>query len=96
MNLDFLKNVELKQEVKKTVVRTSVDKLPVNADLRLFKNGKIYPSAEFAAAYRLDFVPSLVDPLSGATTVQGNGLDIFSSDSWGMYLLRLYQRIALR
>lgn len=88
MNLDFLSNVTLDPVAKKAAPkRTSVPSLPESADLRVFPNGKVYPSKAFAEKFALEFVPKVNVANEGAEPileVQGNGLDIFSTLSWGM------------
>ena len=88
MNLDFLKNVKL-EAVAKTAktAKVPVVKLPTEADLRVFANGKVYPSTGFAAQHELQFVPKVqVGENAGEPVMEivGNGLDIFSSLDWGM------------
>lgn len=85
-NLDFLSNVTL-ETVKVEAKKVVIDKLPIVGDLRVFANGKVYPSAEFAEANNLDFGPRLNVAPEGAEEqleVSGNGLDIFKSVDWGM------------
>ena len=89
MNLDFLKNVKL-EPVAKTAAKSkkvTVVKLPIEADLRVFANGKCYPSKDFATKAQLQFQPKINVAPEGAEPqfeVVGNGLDIFSSIDWGM------------
>jgi hypothetical protein len=88
MNLDFLKNVKL-EPVAKTATKTKavVVKLPETADLRVFANGKAYPSKAFAEKAQLQFMPKVNVAPEGAEPqfdVVGNGLDIFSTLDWGM------------
>jgi hypothetical protein len=95
MDLGFLKDVKL-EVVKKaaSVTRTTTPKLPVDADLRVFGSGRVYPSAAFAEEYKLEFLPK--ETLEGAdapTVVVGNGLDIFSSKKWGMIMGKLPQEL---
>lgn len=89
MNLDFLKSVEVKAAEKKA--RTSngptLVKKPVEgASLRLFRNGRIYPSDAFREKHALDFFPleEFIQPGTDTTKtmVRGNGLDFFTSDDW--------------
>jgi len=86
MDLSFLQDVEL-EAVKKVAAksRTSTPKLPTDADLRVFSNGRVYPSAKFVEAHNLEFKPKeVLDGGSEPTVVVGNGLEIFSSKDWGM------------
>jgi len=77
MNLDFLNNIELTPVAKAAPVRSTVSKNPESADLRLYKNGKVYPSQTLVATENLQYA-------NKGSEVPGNGLDIFSSDDWGM------------
>lgn len=95
MNLDFLTNVKVEAVAKDAPKgRTSVPKLPETADIRVFANGRVYPSKAFAASYDLEFqIKGMrtveVGDGAEATSVQvqdvvlGCGLDIFSSEKWG-------------
>jgi hypothetical protein len=89
MNFDFLNNITLEAvETKKTTKKIIVKLPPNNVDLRVFANGKIYPSEAFAKKYELDFSPRVTvtaDDGSTKTIVQGCGLDIFKSEDWHMW-----------
>jgi len=79
MDLSFLKDVKLEAIKTATAkVRTIVPKLPVEADLRLFANGTVFPSEAFATEFDLEFRTKSND------VVLGNGLDIIPSTKWGM------------
>jgi hypothetical protein len=89
MDLSFLSNVEVQApEKKERKGRTSINTVPAEgADIRVFGNGKMYPSQAFADKHALEFVPKETVEVEGKdpkTVVVGNGLDIFSSSSWGM------------
>lgn len=92
MDLSFLSNVKL-EVVKPAGInkREAAPKLPTDADLRVFANGKVFPSEAFAAKYDLEFQPRI----QGGTlekptyTTPGNGLDVFSSKKWGMIMGQL-------
>lgn len=79
MSLDFLKNISLQSNavVKTPIARTKSNtaKTPTNADLRVFRNGGVYPSAALVAACNLQYVGKDAE-------VKGNGFDIFSSKSF--------------
>lgn len=79
MSLDFLKKISLQSNavVKSPIARTksNVAKTPENADLRVFRNGGVYPSAALVAACNLQYVGKDVEE-------KGNGFDIFSSKSF--------------
>jgi hypothetical protein len=90
MNFDFLDTFELGEVTVNK--RNSVAKvlLPEEADLRLFSNGKLYPSKTFAENNMLEFRPI---PKEGEEAYPQNGLDIFSSEEWGMVQGRLPQKV---
>lgn len=85
MNLSFLNDVTLDvvstlaKPRKEPVVKTPED----TVDIRVFANGTIYPSKAFALAYDLEYKDRKVLP-DGSFEIEGNGLDIFTSDDWGM------------
>lgn len=84
MDLNFLKDVKLEPVKKSVATRASVIKLPEDADIRVFANGKVFPSKAFAELAKLEFVPKAVVIEGSDPEVIGNGLDIFSSEQWGM------------
>ena len=95
MDLSFLKDVKLEVVKKATPkVKTSVPKLPTEADLRVFPSGRVYPSEAFAAEYDLEFKPkvALVEG-EEPTVIVGNGFDIFSSEKWGMLMGKMPQEL---
>lgn len=77
MNLDFLKEISLtKTEVK--TKRTAVDVSPQEgAHLRLFKDGRMYPSAELTEDCNLEYTDK------GAEV--GNGFDITDTEHFINY-----------
>ena len=90
MNFDFLNNITLEAvETKKTTKKVTVKLPPNNVDLRVFANGKIYPSEAFAKRHSLDFSPrvtiTIPEDNTSKTIVQGCGLDIFKSEDWHMW-----------
>ena len=88
MDVSFLKDIKLEAVVKSAPKsRTAAPTLPENADLRVFKNGKVFPSKAFAERAELEFVTK-TDGI-----VRGNGLDIFSSLDWGMIQGKLPQEV---
>jgi hypothetical protein len=95
MDLSFLKDVKL-EVVKKAApkAKTSTPKLPTESDLRVFGSGRVYPSEAFAKEYELEFQPkiALVEG-EEPTVIVGNGLDIFSSEKWGMIMGKLPQEL---
>lgn len=82
MNFDFLKNVQLSVPENKAKAekpgRTAVAKTPEGLTLRVFANGKIYPSQELVDRFDLEYQRK--DSL-----LSGNGLDVFKSTDWGMF-----------
>ena len=86
VNLNFLKNVKLKPiEVLAPTKRIRVPKLPGDdVSLRVFANGKIYPSKAFAKEMDLEY-QDRKELSDGSYAIYGNGLDIFSSKQWDMY-----------
>ena len=79
INFDFLKTVELSTpDVKEVQSRVSSIKNPEGLAIRVFGNGKVYPSAELVAKYNLEYQPKGSD---NAT----NGLDVFNSKDWNMF-----------
>jgi len=81
INFDFLKNVQLVATESKiaTPGRVSVSKQPAEgADLRLMKNGAIYPSEALVAKYNLEF------PNRGVSS-DAQGFDVFTGGAWEMY-----------
>jgi 5-hydroxyisourate hydrolase-like protein (transthyretin family) len=75
MNLDFLKDVTLKEsDVKVRATRAKLNTTPVEgANLRLFSDGRIFPSQELVTMYNLEYVAKGEDV--------GNGFDIIDTDN---------------
>lgn len=94
MDLSFLKNVEVKEvAVKAKAERVKVEKSPVEgASFRVYKNGRMFVSAEIADKFNLEFGAKEEITIPGKDgaedkvkeVVVGNGLDIFSSENWQM------------
>jgi len=78
LNFDFLRNVELVAPEKAKPTRNSTIKNPEGMRIRVFGNGKIYPSKELTEKFNLEYV-------SKTSETEANGLDIFSSKNWGMF-----------
>ena len=79
MNFDFLKNVELVvPETTKAVTRNTADKTPEGLALRVFANGKVYPSAKLVSQFGLEYA-------NKDSVVKTNGLDVFKSADWPMF-----------
>lgn len=89
MNFDFLRNVQLSVPETKTKAekpgRTSVIKNPEGLTLRVFANGKIYPSQELVDMFNLEYpTKDSINP--------NNGLDVFKSTDWGMFPVNAPQK----
>ena len=78
LNFDFLRNVKLVAPEKAKPTRNSTIKNPEGMRIRVFGNGKIYPSKELTEKFNLEYV-------SKTSETEANGLDIFSSKNWGMF-----------
>lgn len=76
MNLDFLKNIKLQPNsaVKTAIARTSsaIARNPTEADIRIFKNGSVYPSDKLVSQCGLAFTVKTAEN-------KGNGFDVFKS-----------------
>lgn len=77
--LEFLKSAKLvsNEVIKPAVARTSSAKakIPETADLRIWKDGAIYPSAALVAEYDLQYRRAEVED-------KGNGFDVFKSSDY--------------
>ena len=77
--LEFLKSAKLvsNEVIKPAVARTSSAKakIPETADLRIWKDGAIYPSAALVAEYDLQYRRADVED-------KGNGFDVFKSSDF--------------
>ena len=95
-DLTFLNDVTL--DVVKTIAKPrkkQVIKIPEdNVDLRVFSNGRIFPSSAFAGAFDLEYQPREVLP-DGSFKIKGKGLDIFNSEDWGMIQGKLPEGVKL-
>lgn len=87
MSLSFLKGITLKsnEEVKPAFITTkaarpSIDRSPVNADLRVFRDGSIYPSKALVEKFNLEYVGK--DHVYSEGQAQVNGFDIVSSKTF--------------
>ena len=89
MNFDFLKNVQLSVPETKTKAekpgRTAVPKNPEGLTLRVFANGKIYPSQELVNTFDLEYPCRDIDAVNF-------GLDVFKSTDWGMFPVNAPQK----
>jgi len=79
---DFLDDLELEEVTGRNsaggVKFGGIDKNPVDADLRLFPDGSMYPSKELVKEFNLEYQPK-------DSTNPEYGFDIFSSKHWGQY-----------
>jgi hypothetical protein len=82
MNLEFLKDMSLES----TEVRTrsaAVETIPMDgADLRLFSDGRIYPSAQLVEDHNLEYVAKGTDEEKDDV---GNGFDIIDTKLFSGY-----------
>lgn len=77
---DFLSNISLGEDVKKTSSGgggVKKQRNPENADLRVFATGAVYPSTALVTSYDLEYRNKGVEPA-------GNGFDIFKSTDWAI------------
>lgn len=82
-NFDFLKNVQLVQNksavpTKGRAKRTGTPVTPTGMTIRLFKDGKAYPSQELVDKFALEYTPK-------SSEERGNGLDVIRSDKYPNY-----------
>lgn len=78
IDFDFLNDMEL-QAVEPGVSRLGIlDKQPDGTKIRLFNDGKIFPSQELIEKFDLQFVAK-------GNPDQGNGMDVFSTKDWGQW-----------
>jgi hypothetical protein len=77
--LDFLKKASLvaNEIVKPATARTvtAKNRNPENADIRIYKDGSVYPSAALVAKYNLAYVGKDVEP-------KGSAFDVFKSSEF--------------
>jgi len=96
MDLSFLKDVKLEPVKKQSIKKLATPKLPTEGDLRVFANGRVYPSEEFAKKAGLEYVPRTITVVEGKkdqVNIFGSGLEIFSSIDWGMVMGKLPQEV---
>lgn len=76
--LSFLKNLTLadNETIRTTAIRATKDRNPKEADLRIFKDGSIYPSESLVKEFGLEYVNK---PAEGAETVPSFGFDVTDS-----------------
>ncbi len=82
MDLGFLSNVVLNADAS-APRRPKKERMPVNAHLRIFKNGAVYPSQELIDLLGLEYVPQTQDAEGKWKEPEnpGNGFDVcLSSD----------------
>lgn len=76
MNFDFLKDIVVDTPVKSVATKSNIAKNPENGmTLRVFANGKVYPSQELVNAVGLAYQPK-------GSENPGMGFDIFRSSKW--------------
>ena len=80
ISFDFLNDVQLK-EVSATTTRNKLgilEKQPTGNCIRLFPDGKVFPSDELIESFDLNYRRK-------DAPVQGNGFDVFSVLDWGQW-----------
>jgi hypothetical protein len=87
MNLDFLKNVQLTEaETKSRRSGITKSKYPDEADIRVYKNGEVYPSPALVKAWGLAYgnkpEPVQVGDKMVTPGPSGNGIDLIDSRNW--------------
>ena len=78
LNFDFLRNVQLVTPVAEPKGRVAVVRNPEGLRLRVFSNGKVFPSAELVEKYKLEYAPK-------DSTDEVFGFDVFKSTDWPMF-----------
>lgn len=88
MDISFLKAVKVTDKGKVSVRATKIKGPEGNASLRVYYNGGVYPSAQFAADFQLEYQPKVVKTAEDGSTslvfsdTPGNGLDVFKASSY--------------
>jgi len=80
LDLSMLSNVTLVVPEKK-LTPNKVGKNPTDNDIRVYANGSVFPSEDFAKKFMLRFAIE-------EDEVPGNGMDVFSSKDWPMITLQ--------
>lgn len=83
---NFLKNLQVSENPKVTRTGVRKDRNPVLADIRVFKTGAVYPSANLVQKYDLSY-PVRVKDAEGKWQKPenpGNGLDVIDSRHFNM------------
>lgn len=75
---EHLKGLVVK-DTKETAKRTTQSKTPTGLTLRLYNNGKVYPSQELVKEFSLEYQPNTPE------TFPGCGLDLVDSLEWGPF-----------
>ncbi len=93
MSFDFLKNIKL--EDNKTVIptkergkRSTMLVNPTGLRIRLFKDGRVFPSAELIEKFDLEF-------RSKDSDTKGNGFDVVRTDKYANYPQTGYPHVIL-
>lgn len=73
----FLTRIKLREDIKEAVV--PFFKNPTGPRLRVFKNGKVFPSEELVKEFNMEY-----NNPDGETS-PGNGIDFFKSTDWTPY-----------
>ncbi len=83
-DFSFLKNLKLRENLSARSIKSS-ERNPDGLTLRVFRNGRVFPSKDLVAKYNLEFQPNNA----------GNGIDYFSSSEWSLYPATESQAILL-
>lgn len=78
MSFDFLKNIRFKETTPEPTPR-KVTKNPEGLTLRVYRNGRVYPSQQLVEKFNLEYNVNAEGKLTG------NGIDFFSAHNWGPY-----------
>jgi hypothetical protein len=84
--LGFLKNVQViapDKEPRKGGGGVRKERNPLNADIRIFADGSIYPSVELVKKFQLEYGNR---PATKEEEPTGNGFDIIDSDEFKQYI----------
>ena len=88
INFDFLDNLELESVEKASTKLGVMDKQPTGANIRLFPDGKVFPSPELVDKFELQYV-------NKGNPNQGNGFDVFSTKEWGQWPIHVKTQLVL-
>lgn len=77
--LDLLASIQLKEITGSSALRMSkTQKIPIDADIRLFSDGSCYPSKALVQEFQLDYQ-------NKDANLPEYGFDVFETSRWGMW-----------